>query len=70
MSLNRREIWARSPNNPKNNNKTVSGKIEQILINKALEKTKGNVSRAAALLEVTRQKLVAKMKQYGIETSK
>ncbi len=42
-------------------------KIEIDLITKALVKTKGNKSKAAGLLSITRQGLLKKMKRYGIK---
>ncbi len=46
--------------------KTVSA-IEQILIRRALQKTKGNRTRAAELLEISHRALLYKIKDYGIE---
>ncbi|MBL8683744.1 MAG: sigma-54-dependent Fis family transcriptional regulator [Myxococcales bacterium] len=40
--------------------------IEEILIRRALEKTKGNRTRAAELLEISHRALLYKIKEYGI----
>ncbi|RNB77210.1 sigma-54 interaction domain-containing protein [Brevibacillus panacihumi] len=40
--------------------------LERKMIHRAIEKTKGNVSRAAQLLSIPRQSLQNKMKEYGI----
>ena len=41
-------------------------KLEVDLIVKALRKTGGNKSKAAGLLNITRQGLLKKMKRYGV----
>jgi two-component system response regulator AtoC len=46
--------------------KTVRA-IEEILIKKALEKTKGNRTRAAEILEISHRALLYKIKDYQIE---
>jgi two-component system response regulator AtoC len=46
--------------------KTVSA-VEQILIKRALQKTKGNRTRAAELLEISHRALLYKIKDYKIE---
>jgi two-component system response regulator AtoC len=46
--------------------KTVAA-IEQILIKRALQKTKGNRTRAAELLEISHRALLYKIKDYKIE---
>jgi two-component system response regulator AtoC len=46
--------------------KTVSA-IEQILIRRALQRTKGNRTRAAELLEISHRALLYKIKDYRIE---
>lgn len=40
--------------------------IEEILIRRALEKTKGNRTRAAEILEISHRALLYKIKEYGI----
>jgi two-component system response regulator AtoC len=40
--------------------------IEEVLIRRALEKTKGNRTRAADLLEISHRALLYKIKEYGI----
>ncbi len=40
--------------------------MEEVLIRRALEETKGNRTRAARLLEISHRALLYKMKQYGI----
>jgi two-component system response regulator AtoC len=40
--------------------------IEQILIRRALQKTKGNRTRAAELLEISHRALLYKIKDYKI----
>jgi two-component system NtrC family response regulator len=40
--------------------------VEQNLIRKALDKTDGNQSRAAALLRITRNTLRYRMEKYGM----
>ena len=40
--------------------------IEEILIRRALEKTKGNRTRAAELLEISHRALLYKIKEFGI----
>ncbi|CAK7001227.1 hypothetical protein CIW83_15255 [Tissierella sp. P1] len=41
--------------------------IEKQMINKALESTGGNITRAASLLKITRQRLHYKLDKYGID---
>jgi DNA-binding NtrC family response regulator len=43
--------------------------VERQIVIDALEKTGGNVTRAAEMLEVTRQHLHNKIKQYKIQQS-
>ncbi|RYZ58492.1 MAG: sigma-54-dependent Fis family transcriptional regulator, partial [Proteobacteria bacterium] len=45
--------------------KTVAT-VEAILIRRALEKTKGNRTRAAEVLEISHRALLYKMKDYNI----
>ena len=40
--------------------------IEEILIRRALQKTKGNRTRAAEVLEISHRALLYKIKDYGI----
>ena len=40
--------------------------IEEILIRRALEKTKGNRTRASELLEISHRALLYKIKEFGI----
>ena len=40
--------------------------IEEVLIRRALEKTKGNRTRAAELLEISHRALLYKIKEYGV----
>ncbi|MGZ6096535.1 MAG: sigma-54-dependent transcriptional regulator [Polyangiales bacterium] len=40
--------------------------IEEVLIRRALEKTKGNRTRAAEILEISHRALLYKIKEYGI----
>ena len=40
--------------------------IEEVLIRRALQKTKGNRTRAAELLEISHRALLYKIKDYGI----
>ena len=46
--------------------KRTSAAIEQILIRRALQKTKGNRTRAAVLLEISHRALLYKIKDYKI----
>src|ERR1019366_7413575 len=46
--------------------KKTSAAIEQILIRRALQKTKGNRTRAADLLEISHRALLYKIKDYKI----
>jgi len=46
--------------------KTTTAAIEQILIRRALQKTKGNRTRAADLLEISHRALLYKIKDYKI----
>jgi two-component system response regulator AtoC len=45
--------------------KTVAA-VEQILIKRALARTKGNRTRAAQLLEISHRALLYKLKDYGL----
>ncbi len=47
--------------------KKTSAAIEQILIRRALQKTKGNRTRAAELLEISHRALLYKIKDYKID---
>jgi two-component system response regulator AtoC len=47
--------------------KTTTAAIEQILIRRALTKTKGNRTRAADLLEISHRALLYKIKDYKID---
>lgn len=42
--------------------------LEKQMINKALRETKGNITKAAAILKMTRQRLHYKLDKYGIKT--
>jgi two-component system response regulator AtoC len=46
--------------------KRTTRAIEQVLIRRALERTKGNRTRAAELLEISHRALLYKIKEYGI----
>ena len=46
--------------------KKTTRTIEEILIRRALEKTKGNRTRAAELLEISHRALLYKIKEFGI----
>ena len=46
--------------------KQTAAAIEQILIRRALQKTKGNRTRAADLLEISHRALLYKIKDYKI----
>ncbi|CCQ92932.1 Arginine utilization regulatory protein RocR [[Clostridium] ultunense Esp] len=46
----------------------VIEKIEKEMIMKALEKSGGNISRAASLLKITRQRLHYKLSKYNLES--
>ena len=46
--------------------KRTTRAIEQVLIKRALERTKGNRTRAAELLEISHRALLYKIKEYGI----
>ncbi len=46
--------------------KQTAAAIEQILIRRALTKTKGNRTRAADLLEISHRALLYKIKDYKI----
>ena len=48
--------------------KKMSAALERILIRRALEKTKGNRTNAAKLLEISHRALLYKIKDYGLET--
>ena len=41
--------------------------IEEILIRRALQKTQGNRTRAAELLEISHRALLYKIKDYGVQ---
>ncbi|MCG6916239.1 MAG: sigma-54 dependent transcriptional regulator [Deltaproteobacteria bacterium] len=47
--------------------KEASRKLEKVLIRKALEKTEGNRTQAAKILEISHPALLYKMKAYGLE---
>ena len=47
--------------------KEASRKLEKVLIRRALEKTAGNRTQAAKILEISHPALLYKMKDYGIE---
>jgi two-component system response regulator AtoC len=47
--------------------KEASRKLEKVLIRKALEKTDGNRTQAAKILEISHPALLYKMKAYGLE---
>ncbi len=49
--------------------KKMSASLERILIKRALEKTKGNRTNAAKLLEISHRALLYKIKDYGLETA-
>ena len=46
----------------------VIEKIEKEMIMKALEKSGGNISKAASLLKITRQRLHYKLSKYNLES--
>jgi two-component system response regulator AtoC len=46
--------------------KRTSAAIEEILIRRALQKTRGNRTRAADLLEISHRALLYKLKDYNI----
>ncbi len=46
--------------------KRATRAVEEQLIRKALEQTKGNRTRAAELLELSYRALLYKIKEYGI----
>nr|WP_263324335.1 sigma 54-interacting transcriptional regulator [Neobacillus sp. Marseille-Q6967] len=46
--------------------KAATARVEKKLITKAIQKTRGNVSQAAKLLDIPRQTLQNKLKSYGI----
>jgi two-component system response regulator AtoC len=46
--------------------KKTSAAIEEILIRRALQKTKGNRTRAAEVLEISHRALLYKIKDYKI----
>jgi two-component system response regulator AtoC len=50
--------------------KKASMRLEEDLIRKALKLTKGNRSKAAKILEVSRPMLLTKIKKYGLEDQK
>jgi two-component system response regulator AtoC len=47
--------------------KEASRRLEKVLIRKALEKTGGNRTQAARILEISHPALLYKMKDYGLE---
>jgi two-component system response regulator AtoC len=47
--------------------KRTSRIIEEVLIRRALQKTKGNRTRAAKLLEISHRALLYKIKDYEVE---
>ncbi|MFO0619320.1 MAG: sigma-54 dependent transcriptional regulator [Polyangiaceae bacterium] len=47
--------------------KKTSRAMEEILIRRALQKTKGNRTRAAEVLEISHRALLYKIKEYGID---
>jgi two-component system response regulator AtoC len=47
--------------------KKTSRAMEEILIRRALQKTKGNRTRAAEILEISHRALLYKIKEYGID---
>ena len=44
--------------------------VERLLVEKALEQTRGNQSRAAALLKISRDQLRYRIQKYGLKTQK
>ena len=46
--------------------KQATAELERDLIVKALEETKGNVTRAAKRLKISRKSLQNKMKEFGL----
>jgi two-component system response regulator AtoC len=57
----KREIWGEELSIKK-----ASRIMEEVLIRRALKKTKGNRSQAARLLEISHPALLSKIKEYGI----
>ena len=49
--------------------KKVTKRIEMELIRRALEKTRGNRTQAAKLLEISHRALIYKIKEYGLDKS-
>ncbi len=49
--------------------KKASRRLEHYLIKKALEKTKGNKTQAAKMLEISRPILLSKIRMYNLQTS-
>jgi two-component system response regulator AtoC len=47
--------------------KKVSRRVEEELIRRALEKTNGNRTRAAKLLEISHRALIYKIKEYELD---
>jgi two-component system response regulator AtoC len=47
--------------------KEASRKLEKVLIRRALERTAGNRTQAAKMLEISHPALLYKMKDYGLE---
>ena len=47
--------------------KEASKRLEKTLIRKALEKTGGNRTQAAKILEISHPALLYKMKDYGVD---
>ena len=46
---------------------TTLKRVERELIDKALQKTSGNISKAAKLLGMSRPRLSQKVKEYGLK---
>lgn len=58
---------ATSPAIPGGSLRTIQSEVEQRTLEKALTETRGNLSRAAALLGVSRQRLSYRMKKHGLD---
>jgi DNA-binding NtrC family response regulator len=50
--------------------KRASRRSEELLIRRALQKTRGNRTRAAELLEISHRALLYKIKEYGINVGR
>jgi hypothetical protein len=50
--------------------KRASRRSEEVLIRRALQKTRGNRTRAAELLEISHRALLYKIKEYGINVGR